>query len=156
MRMKNSSFYFVASCILTFSFCLVLSTSAQNLTVPQIMAEPSIAGMRVEGEKLSPDGKSVIFLWNAEGKLPRDLYISPTDRSDPKIILHVSDLAKPTATPTPENKLTYGLNVRDDFEKARENALGILYWSPDSKNLLISQGSYPYAFKLCDIIPKRY
>jgi len=32
------------------------------------MAEPSIAGMRVEGEKLSPDGSKVIFLWNAEGK----------------------------------------------------------------------------------------
>src|SRR5258706_413383 len=156
MRMKNISFYFVASCILTFSFCLLLSTSAQNLTVPQIMAEPSIAGMRVEGEKLSPDGKSVIFLWNAEGKLPRDLYISPTDRSDPKIILHVSDLAKPTATPTPENKLTYGLNVRDDFVKARENALGNFEWSPDSKKLLFSQGGDLYVLKLGETMPKRY
>src|SRR5258706_16238076 len=101
MRMKNSSFYFVASCILTFSFCLVLSTSAQNLTVPQIMAEPSIAGMRVEGEKLSPHGKSVIFFWKGEGKLPRDPDIAPTHRSDPKTILHVSDRANPTAMPTP-------------------------------------------------------
>ena len=45
----------------------------------QIMAEPSIAGMRVEGEKLSPDGLKVVFLWNAENKLPRDLYLTTTD-----------------------------------------------------------------------------
>jgi hypothetical protein len=52
--------------LLLFSCALV--RSAQELTVREIMAEPSIAGMRPEGEKLSPDGSKVIFLWNAEGK----------------------------------------------------------------------------------------
>ena len=88
MKNKLAPFF-----LFTFAFCLVLSVSAQNLTVPQIMAEPSIAGMRVEGEKLSPDGGKVIFLWNAENKLPRDLYITSTDgRSTPQIILRLSDV----------------------------------------------------------------
>jgi hypothetical protein len=64
---------------LLFTFYFLLSTvSAQSLTVPQIMAEPSIAGMRVEGEKLSPDGSKVVYLWNAEGKMPRDIYLADT------------------------------------------------------------------------------
>src|SRR5688572_28245472 len=113
----------------TLAIVLVLGASAQNLTVRQIMAEPSIAGMRAEGEKLSPDGKSVVFLWNAQGQPPRDLYLSSTERPDPRIILRVGDLPKPTATPTPEDKLGYGLTVRDDFVKARENQLGNFEWS---------------------------
>ncbi len=129
-------------CILTFAFLLAPGISAQNLTVREIMAEPSIAGMRVTGEKLSPDGKSVVFLWNPEGKPPRDLYLSSTERADAKIILRVGDLPKPSATPTPtpENKLDYGLTVRDDFVKERENQLGNFEWSPDSKKLLFSHG----------------
>ena len=56
-------------CLFTFAFFLVLGVNAQILTIPQIMAEPSIAGMRVEGEKLSPDGIEVVFVWNVEVKL---------------------------------------------------------------------------------------
>ena len=41
---------------------LLVGAAAQQLTVREIMAEPSIAGMRVEGEKLSPDGSKVVFL----------------------------------------------------------------------------------------------
>src|SRR6266567_2797997 len=99
--MKTKPNLILPFCLFTFAFWLALSEKAQSLTVQQIMAEPSIAGMRVEGEKLSPDGTKVIYLWNAEGKLPRDLYLSPTDRSDPKIILRLRDLPKPTAMPTP-------------------------------------------------------
>ena len=63
---------------------IATTTSAirtQQLTVPEIMAEPSIAGLRVEGEKLSPDGTKVAFLWNSEGRHPLDIYIVPTDGS---------------------------------------------------------------------------
>ena len=120
------------------------------------MAEPSIAGTRVEGEKLSPDGTLVIYLWNAEGKLPRDLYLSSTARNDAKVILRVSDLPKPAATPTPANKLDYGLIVKDDFVKSRENQLGNFEWSPDSKRLLFSQGGDMYVLTLGEKVPKRY
>lgn len=135
-------------CLFTFAFLIVLGVNAQTLTVQQIMAEPSIAGMRVEGEKLSPDGTKVIYLWNAEGKLPRDLYLSSTDKADSKIILRLSDLPKPSASPAPENKLNYGLVVRDEFVKARENALGNFEWSPDSKKLVFSQGGDLYVLDL--------
>src|SRR3954452_12268804 len=87
---------------------------AQNLTVRQIMAEPSIAGMRFEGEKLSPDGSKVIFLWNDKGKMPRDLYLAASSGGTPQKILSVSDLPVPARTPEKENKLNYGLTIRDE------------------------------------------
>ncbi|MEO6655145.1 MAG: DPP IV N-terminal domain-containing protein, partial [Pyrinomonadaceae bacterium] len=149
----NHKLYFS---IFTSAFCLILSLKAQTLTVPQIMAEPSIAGMRVEGEKLSPDGTKVVYLWNAEGKMPRDLYLSSSSQADGKVILRVSDLPKPTASPTPENKLNYGLTVKDDFVKERESALGNFEWSPDSKKLVFSQGGDLYVLTLGEATPKRY
>lgn len=129
---------------------------AQDLTVREIMAEPSIAGMRVQGEKLSPDGTKVVFLWNAEGKQPLDIYISPTarpapvrllsprDRPAPVRLLGPRDLPQPAARAEPENKLTYGLTIRDDFARARENGIGNLEWSPDSKKLLFTQNGDLY------------
>ncbi|MFM9903311.1 MAG: alpha/beta fold hydrolase [Pyrinomonadaceae bacterium] len=143
-------------CLFTFAFLLVWGVNAQNLTVREIMAEPSIAGMRVEGEKLSPDGTKVVYLWNAEGRLPRDLYLSSTSQADGRVILRVSDLPKPVVSPTPENKLTYGLTVKDDFVKERENALGNFEWSPDSKKLLFSQGGDLYVLTLGEQKPKRF
>jgi Tol biopolymer transport system component len=119
---------------------------AQNLTVRQIMAEPSIAGMRAEGEKLSPDGSKVVFLWNAEGKMPRDLYLVSTSGGTPQKILSVSDLPLPSRTPEKENKLDYGLVTRDQFVKDRENQLGNFEWSPDSKRLVFSYGGDLYVF----------
>ncbi len=103
------------------------------------MAEPSIAGMRVEGEKLSPDGTKVIYLWNAEGKMPRDLYLVSTQRrhADRYLAKQRSPAAQ-LRTPQPENKLNYGVELRDDFVKARENQLGGFEWSPDSKKACLS------------------
>lgn len=128
---------------------------SQNLTVREIMAEPSIAGQRVEGEKLSPDGQKVIFLWNAEGKLPRDLYMVDANGGTPQIILKLSDLPPAPPRPERENKLDYGLNTRDEFVRARENALGNFEWSPDSKRLLFTQNGDLFVFPLGGK-PKRY
>ena len=126
---------------------LLLSTAfAQNLTVRDIMAEPSIAGMRVEGEKLSPDGTKVVYLWNAEGKMPRDLYLVSTSGGRRRKSLSIADLPVPSRTPEKENKLDYGLTVRDDFVKERENQLGNFEWSPDSKRLVFSYGGDLYVF----------
>ena len=121
---------------------------AQNLTVREIMAEPSIAGMRVEGEKLSPDGSKAIYLWNAEGKIPRDLYLVSTSGGTPQKILSISDLPVPSRTPEKENKLDYGLDLRDQFVKDRENQLGNFEWSPDSKRLVFSYGGDLYVYTL--------
>lgn len=111
----------------------------QNLTVREIMREPSIAGMRAESERLSPDGKLVAYLWNAEGKMPRDLYLVSTAGGTPQKILSPAEILSPVPTPTPDNKFDYGLVIKDDFAKARENGLNILDWSPDSKKLLLGQ-----------------
>ncbi len=142
--------------LFTFYFCLGLSLQAQTLTVRDIMAEPSIAGMRVEGEKLSPDGTKVVFLWNAEGKMPRDLYRVATGGGIPDVILRNSDLPVPTRTPQPENKLNYGVEIRDDFVKAREDQLGGFEWSPDSKKLVFTYGGDVYVFTLGEKTAKRF
>ena len=137
--------------------CLIGSTFAQNLTVRDIMAEPSIAGMRPDGEKLSPDGTKVVFLWNAEGKMPRDLYLVSTSGGvAPTKILSVSDLPAPSRPPERENKLDYGLVLRDDFTKARENQLGNFEWSPDSNRLLFTHGGDLYVMTVADRSIKRY
>ncbi len=120
------------------------------------MAEPSIAGMRVEGEKLSPDGTKVIYLWNAEGKLPRDLYMVSTSGGPASVILRTSDLPAPVRPERPESKLNYGLELRDEFTKSRENQLGNFEWSPDSKKLLFSHGGDLYLFTLGEAKPRRF
>src|SRR3982751_1386951 len=143
MKSNRSRFLFF---LITISFLPVFAASAQDLTVRQIMAEPSIAGMRAEGEKLSPDGTKVVYLWNSEGQMPRDLYLVPTSGGAATRILSVADLPVPTRTPEKENKLDYGLVLRDDFTKARENQLGNFEWSPDSKRLGFSYGGDLYLF----------
>ena len=126
--------------LLILMLCLFVSLAhGQNLTVREIMREPSIAGLRPESERLSPDGKFVVYLWNAEGKMPRDLYLVTTSGGASQKILSPQELLSPNLKPTPENKLNYGLELKDDFSKARENGLGILDWSPDSKRVLLSQ-----------------
>jgi Tol biopolymer transport system component len=112
------------------------------------MAEPSIAGMRVEGEKLSPDGSKVVYLWNAEGRMPRDLYLVSTAGGASQKILSISDLPLPSRTPEKENKLNYGVDLRDQFVKDRENQLGNFEWSPDSKKLIFSYGGDLYVFDI--------
>ena len=143
-------------CLFTFAFLLVLSGYAQNLTVRDIMAEPSIAGMRIEGEKLSPDGSKVIYLWNAEGKMPRNLYLVSTQGGEAQIILRPGDMPRPTATPQPESKLDYGVEMRDDFVRARENQLGNFEWSPDSKKLVFTSGGDLYVLVVGEKTPKRF
>ena len=135
---------------------LVLTSLAQELTVRDIMAEPSIAGMRADGEKLSPDGTKVIYLWNADGKMPRDLYLVPTSGGTPAVILKVSDLPVPSRTPERENKLNYGVDMRDEFTRGRENQLGNFEWSPDSKKLVFTHGGDLYVMTLAPKAVKRY
>lgn len=154
--MKNTFALKKSFTLLTFAVLLVSSISAQDLTVRDIMAEPSIAGMRVVGEKLSPDGTIVVYLWNAEGKMPRDLYLVSTSGSTPTVILRTSDLPAPTRPPERENKLNYGVEMRDDFVRSRENQLGNFEWSPDSKKLIFTHGGDLYVLTLEPKSIKRY
>jgi len=129
---------------------------AQNLTIREIMAEPSIAGMRAEGEKLSPDGSKVVYLWNAEGKMPRDLYLVSTSGGAATKILSPRDMPAPTRPPERENKLNYGVDMRDQFVRDRENQLGNFEWSPDSKRLVFSYAGDLYILTLGESRPKRF
>ena len=136
-----------AFCLITFYFLLVLSANAQNLSVREIMREPSIAGMRAESEKLSPDGKTVIFAWNAEGKEPRNLYIVSTSGGEPRILVN-AEANFETRSSQADSILNYGLTVRDDFVKAREKNLFGVEFSPDSKRVLFLQNTDIYVLDL--------
>jgi dipeptidyl aminopeptidase/acylaminoacyl peptidase len=151
---QNKLFQAAVFCFFTFVFCL--SALPQNLSVRDIMREPSIAGMRPDSEKLSPDGKTVIFSWNAEGKEPRNLYIVPTSGSEPRILVYAEQNYEPRI-PAPESKLNYGLVVRDDFAKAREKNLFGVEFSPDSKRILFLQNTDIYVLDLSakDAKPRR-
>lgn len=129
-----------------FIFIFALSTFSQTLEVRDIMREPSIAGMRPEAEKLSPDGKLVVFSWNAEGKEPRNLYVS-SNGGKPRVLVNAEENYE-ARTPAPESKLNYGLIVRDDFVKAREKNLGGAEFSPNSKRILFTQNSDIYVLDL--------
>ncbi len=132
-------------CLLSSAFCV--SVFAQTLTVRDIMREPSIAGMRPDAEKLSPDGKTVVFSWNAEGAEPRNLYIVPTNGGEPKLLVNAEKNFE-TRSAAPESKLNYGVNVRDNFVKAREKNLGGAEFSPNSKRLLFVQNGDIYVLDL--------
>ncbi len=130
-----------------FTFILCQSVISQTLTVSEIMREPSIAGMRPDGERLSPDGQKIIFLWNAEGQEPKELYLWTQARGATKL-LSPRDLLNPNQPTPSESKLNYGLTVRDDFAKARENQLNSFEWSPDSNRLLFVQNGDLYVLNI--------
>lgn len=111
------------------------------------MREPSLAGMRPDSERISPDGQKVIFSWNAEGKEPRDLYIWTGGES--KILVKAEENFELRSAP-PESKLNYGLTVRDDFVKSREKNLFGVEFSPDSKRILFLQNSDIYILELVE------
>ncbi len=133
----------------------VIFVDAQTLSVRQIMAEPSIAGQRVSGEKLSPDGTKVVYLWNAEGKPRRDLYLVSTSGGMPEKILSPAELPVPYRAPEKENKLDYGLEMRDEFVRERENQLGIFEWSPDSQSVIFTYGGDIYLLPVESRKPQR-
>ena len=141
--------------LFTFAFLLSSSIYAQTLTVRQMMAEPSIAGMRVSGEKLSPDGSKVVYLWNAEQKPRLDLYLVATDSGKTEKILSPGELPIPYRAPDKEDKLDYGVETRDEFVKERENQLGNFEWSPDSSRLIFNYGGDIYLLPMATKKPQR-
>jgi dipeptidyl aminopeptidase/acylaminoacyl peptidase len=133
--------------LLAVFFCVVSGAGAQTLTVKDIMREPSMAGMRPDSEKLSPDGKWVVYAWNADGREPRNLYIVDSDGKSARILVNAEQNFEPRTLP-PESKLNYGLLVRDEFVKAREKNLGGVEFSPDSKRILFLQNTDIYVLEL--------
>ena len=135
--------------------------AASPLTVRDIMSEPSIAGMRPEGEKLSPDGQWVAYLWSAAGKEPRDLYIVSTRGGAPGILEHAVDTpeeARPDKTESWDESRTSEkrderITQRNAAREARQRSVTGIEWSPDSRRLLFSKQSDLYVVNVTDAKP---
>ncbi|HEV2913938.1 MAG TPA: prolyl oligopeptidase family serine peptidase [Pyrinomonadaceae bacterium] len=134
-----------------FAFALLAQTPA-SLTVRDIMAEPSIAGMRPEGEKISPDGNAVAYLWSMTGREPRDLYLVSTGGGEPRLLARGVDKpqeARPESAATRDEARTgerreERVMQRDAVQQAREQSVSGIEWSPDGKRLLFSKGGDLY------------
>ena len=133
--------------LLIISIGSALTLNAQDLTVRKMMAEPSMTGMRVESQRLAPNGEYVYFTWNPEGKNPRDLYRVPATGGVPQKLVDAAGNHEQRSVEA-ESKLDYGLIVRDDFVKAREKNISGIDISPDSSKLLFSQNSDIYILDL--------
>jgi dipeptidyl aminopeptidase/acylaminoacyl peptidase len=132
--------------VTTVVVCLHLAVHAQSLSVREIMAEPSLAGMRPEGEKISPDGRWCAFLWSSTGREPRDLYIVPTDgQSPPRLLVRAAA----------EEGRQARAERRDDWQQAREQSISSIEWSPDSRRLLFSQRGDLFIIGLDEAKPRR-
>ncbi|MFV0389189.1 MAG: alpha/beta fold hydrolase [Pyrinomonadaceae bacterium] len=129
--------------------------TAQNLNVKEIMREPSIAGQRAEGARLSPNGKYIIFLWNLKAEEPRDLFLATEDGAELKKLLSPPDLAIKQEKPEKPDPLEYGVEINDDFAKSQRNGFGNLQWSPDSSKFIFTQNGDIFIFKLGDEKPRR-
>lgn len=133
------------------------AVAGQSLTVKEIMAEPSIAGMRAQSEQLSPDGKWVVFLWSEKGVPPLDLYIVSTSGGAPRKWLSSWEISPPKEDEKKDEDqaLEYGVVVNDDFARARRNQFGNLRWSPDSSKLLFSIAGDLYVIGTGEEKPRR-
>ncbi len=135
--MKKYSIFFV----LALNLIAAGTAMAQDLTVHQIMAEPSIAGMRPDSQKLSPDGRWALYAWNPEAKEPRNLYIADTYRGESRLLLPAPARPQPPENSAPENKLNYGLELNDEFSRSRSiGSFSGVEFSPDSMRILYPQG----------------
>jgi dipeptidyl aminopeptidase/acylaminoacyl peptidase len=145
---------FSVGAMLLCAFALQSFAQSGQLTVREIMAEPSIAGMRPEGERLSPDGKFVAYLWSASGREPRDIYIVSTQGGAPRLLARAIQAKSATeekvetqkreAAKREEAKQTDAQRAermrdaqmqRDDSRERISN----LEWSPDSRRILYAQ-----------------
>jgi dipeptidyl aminopeptidase/acylaminoacyl peptidase len=134
-------------------FPLLFAQSPASLTVREIMAEPSMAGMRAEGEKLAPNGERAAYLWSAMGREPRDLYVVSTHGGEqPGLLARALDeptQSRPDETKSQDEASTgerkeERVMVRDAAQQAREQSVSGIEWSPDSRRLLFSKSGDLY------------
>ncbi|HEX8652771.1 MAG TPA: S9 family peptidase [Pyrinomonadaceae bacterium] len=127
--------------------------SPQSLTVREIMSEPSIAGMRAEGEKLAPNGERAAYLWSATAREPRDLYAVATRGDEkPRLLARAVDAPEASSSSAAEMRDESSTTVRrgervverDAAQQAREQSVGGIEWSPDSRRLLFSKSGDLY------------
>lgn len=131
---------------------LVFAQTPATPSVRDIMAEPSIAGMRPDAEKIAPDGLNVAYVWSAAGREPRDLYVVSTGGGEPRLLVRAVD--KPQET-RPESGATRDeartgerreerVMQRDAAQQAREQSVSGIEWSPDGRRLLFSKSGDLY------------
>ncbi len=160
-EMIKTSRAYITFALILFLFApsvqLALQAQSASLTVREIMSEPSIAGMRPEGEQLAPDGDFVAYLWSATGKEPRDLYLMSTSlRGKPILLVSAvdepkearEDKAKTRDEAQAGERKEERVMQRDAAQQASEQSISAVEWSPGSSRLLFSKNGDLYTFDL--------
>jgi dipeptidyl aminopeptidase/acylaminoacyl peptidase len=158
-----SAFFVLALAILLVNqFSPAVAQSPASLTVREIMGEPSIAGMRAEGEKLAPNGEWVAYVWSAAGLEPRDLYVVSTRGGErARLMARAVDepqegsrdaTGKQDEARADERKEERVMR-RDAAQEAREQSVSGIEWSPDSRRVLFSKRGDLYVLNMGDAMP---
>lgn len=156
MNRLRAHFFLALILLLAQSLLLTAQSQSAPLTVRDIMTEPSIAGMRPEGKKLSPDGKRVAYLWSQTGREPRDLYLVETSgRSKPFLLVRAVDKPKEARADKTKTEDEAGASERkeervmqrDAAQQAREQSISGIEWSPNSRLLLFSKSGDLYMYQ---------
>jgi dipeptidyl aminopeptidase/acylaminoacyl peptidase len=161
--MKTKSAHLALALFLLFVQTASLARQTAVLSVRDIMAEPSIAGMRPEGERISPNGEWVAYLWSAAGREPKDLYLVSTSGGEPRLLVRAVDEekeARPDKTETRDESRSSEqreerVMQKDAAQEARERSVSGIDWSPDSKRLLFSKSGDLFVIDLGETQPRR-
>ncbi len=161
--MKTKPAHLALAFFLFFGQTASLAAQSRVLSVRDIMSEPSIAGLRPEGERISPSGEWVAYLWSASGRDPKDLYLVATTGGDARLLVRAVDEdkeARPDKTETrDENRSSEQREERvmqkDAAQEARERSVSGIEWSPDSRRLLFSKAGDLYLIDLRETLPRR-
>ncbi|MEZ5307421.1 MAG: S9 family peptidase [Pyrinomonadaceae bacterium] len=133
----------------------VSSVLAQGLTVKEIMANPSIAGKRVSGQRLSPDGSKLLYFWNEKGEALDDLYIVDIATGKTSKLLSPADVVTRPEREQKPDPLEYGVVVNDEFQRAGRGGIGNVRWSPDSTGILFTKSGDIFVMPIATAKPVR-
>jgi len=136
--MKN----LVAAALLAVS----VPAAAEELTIERLTASPSIDGPRVQGLKMSPDGKRITFLRGKDTNASQlDLWQFDVATGTSHLLVDSNDLLKGG-----EEVLSEEEKQRRERNRSTTGKTGIIsyFWSADSKSLLFPIGGDVYVLPL--------
>jgi dipeptidyl-peptidase 4 len=106
------------------------TTAPRPMTIERLYSLPWITGTQPLSPAWSPDSRHLAFLWNDEGTVFRDVWLTDAAGSKPQRI---------TTMPRPQNPADPGTDIEklEQVENAEtDGGVSELVWAPDGRHLL--------------------